>query len=238
MSITCWSVTPYSAHRSRTSRELTVRLPFSRWLIFGWETMSRSATSVLFSPPAVPSRRSSAPRRRLLTVGLLFAATSGVPPAPSHRSGPQVAMGQDLLIVCRAVVSRGSRNGICPCNLPHGRNRPAFHREGSKTGLRGYPPVQEWFVVPSSVRRRWYSPLVTTWRDRGDRPSSRSLHVISLHSESVCWMESRPGRSSLRMSLTSPRLRLGLPTQGMPGRSCAYRRGGMRPGSPAGQHLR
>ncbi|CAM5702491.1 hypothetical protein SVIOM342S_05815 [Streptomyces violaceorubidus] len=76
-----WSSTSYTPHRSRTSRWLMLRLPFSRRLIFDWETSSRSATSSAVMPFSSRSRRSSWPSRRRLTVGLTLDATGRAPPA-------------------------------------------------------------------------------------------------------------------------------------------------------------
>src|SRR4051812_35155455 len=76
-----WSSTSYTPHRSRTSRWLMLRRPFSRRLIFDCETSSRSATSSAVMPLSSRSRRSSWPNRRRLTVGLTLDATGRAPPA-------------------------------------------------------------------------------------------------------------------------------------------------------------
>ncbi len=53
-----------------------LRRPFSSRLIFDWETISLPATSSAVIPRDSRSRRSSAPSRRLRTVGLMLAVTS------------------------------------------------------------------------------------------------------------------------------------------------------------------
>ncbi|MEU0038657.1 STAS domain-containing protein [Streptomyces sp. NPDC006333] len=79
--------------------------------------MSRSATSALFSPLAMLSRRSSAPRRHLLTVGLMFAATSGVPPAPKSSCWHADCHGVRAVdqTPCRRVRGQPKRNEFVTC---------------------------------------------------------------------------------------------------------------------------
>src|SRR5213595_3594819 len=74
-SMTRWSSTSYTPHRSRTSRWLMLRRPFSRRLIFDCDTSRRSATSSAVMPLSSRSLRSSWPNRRRLTVGLTLDAT-------------------------------------------------------------------------------------------------------------------------------------------------------------------
>lgn len=80
-STTRWSSTSYTPQRSRTSRWLMERRPFSRRLIFDCETSSLSATSSAVMPLISRSRRNSWPNRRRLTVGLTLVGTGTAPPA-------------------------------------------------------------------------------------------------------------------------------------------------------------